>query len=94
MNSFRVALVRQRPLVLSPNVTSSVVVGFREETDLVQIIRFAGDPAVPSVFINETCERCPLTAEQCEVRAAESSVLHEQEAKTNRQRAVDQLLAG
>jgi transcriptional regulator with XRE-family HTH domain/Zn-dependent peptidase ImmA (M78 family) len=82
-----------RPLVLSPQVTSCVVVGFREEADLAQIIRFVGDPAVPSVIVNETCERCPLTAEQCEVRAAEPFVLHEQQAKSNRQEAVEQLLA-
>ena len=83
-----------RPLVLSPQVASSVVVGFREEPDLAQVIRFARDPAVPSTTINETCERCPLSAEQCDVRAAEPLVLRELETKRHRQAAVEQLMVG
>lgn len=81
-----------RPLELSPQVTSSVVVGFRDEKDLARTIRFVGDPALPSVIINETCERCPLTAEECNVRAAEPSILHEQLVKEARQQAVKDLL--
>ena len=81
-----------RPLVLSPHVTSSVVVGFREEPDLNQVIRFADDPAVPSTTINETCERCPLSAEQCDVRAAEPLVLRELQIKQDRQAAVEKLM--
>lgn len=81
-----------RPLVLAPQVTSSVVVGFREEKDLARTIRFVRDPAVPSVIINETCERCPLTAEECDVRAAEPRVLQQQRLKEVRQQAVKDLL--
>ncbi|UCG25909.1 MAG: ImmA/IrrE family metallo-endopeptidase [Chloroflexota bacterium] len=82
-----------RPLVLSPQITSSVVVGFRVESDLAQVIRFARDPAVPLAIINETCERCPLSTEQCEVRAAEPFILREQQLKQDRQEAVEQLMA-
>lgn len=59
-----------RPLVLSPTVNSSVIVGFRVDSDLNNAIRFATDPAIPRVIINETCERCPLTDEQCHLRGA------------------------
>ena len=82
-----------RPLILSPQVTSSVVVGFRVEPDLAQVIRFARDPAMPSTIINKTCERCPLSAEQCEVRAAEPLILREQQLKQDRREAVEQLMA-
>lgn len=82
-----------RPLVLSPKVVSSAVVGFRVEPGLGQSIRFVNDPAIPSVIISETCERCPLTAEQCTVRAAEPTVLLEEQVKAERQDALGRLMA-
>jgi hypothetical protein len=82
-----------RPLVLSPNIASSVIVGFREEPNMGSIIRFLHDPAVPSVVINETCERCPLTAEECKVRAAEPTVLKLEQTKQTRQDALQKLMA-
>lgn len=82
-----------RPLVLTPSIGSSVEVGFRAEPNLTRVIRFARDPAVPLVIVNETCERCPLTSEQCKVRAAEPIVLREEQVKADRQHAVKQLLA-
>jgi hypothetical protein len=82
-----------RPLVLSPHVGSSVIVGFRDEPNLGQVIRFLNDPAVPSVVINETCERCPLTYEECKVRTADPVVLEAQIAKTARQDALQKLMA-
>jgi transcriptional regulator with XRE-family HTH domain/Zn-dependent peptidase ImmA (M78 family) len=82
-----------RPLVLSPHVGSSVIVGFRDEPNLGQVIRFLNDPAVPSVVINETCERCPLTYEECKVRTADPTVLEAQIAKTARQEALQKLMA-
>jgi hypothetical protein len=50
-------------------VDSSVIVGFRVNADLRHTIRFLDDPAIPHAIINETCERCPLTTEQCYERA-------------------------
>jgi hypothetical protein len=82
-----------RPLVLSPDVGSSVIVGFREEPNMADVIRFVHDPAVPTVVINETCERCPLTAEECTVRAAEPTVLRVEEKKAARRDALDKLMA-
>jgi hypothetical protein len=82
-----------RPLVLSTNVGSSVIVGFRVDADLKQVIRFVEDPAIPVVIINETCERCPLIGDQCTVRATEPTLLREEKIKTERKIALDQLLA-
>lgn len=82
-----------RPLVLSPDVSSSVVVGFRDEPKLAQEIGFLDDPVVPTILINETCERCPLTAEECSVRAAEPAVLMEEQRKARRLEALNQLLS-
>jgi hypothetical protein len=82
-----------RPLVLSANVGSSVIVGFRVDADLKQIIRFVEDPAIPVVIINETCERCPLVGEQCTVRGAEPVILREEKTKAERKIALGQLMA-
>jgi hypothetical protein len=82
-----------RPLVLSPSVASSVIVGFREEPNMDQVIRFVHDPAVPAVVINETCERCPLTPEECQVRSAEPTVLLAEQIKENRRAALQKLMA-
>lgn len=82
-----------RPLVLSPNVGSSVIVGFRVDSDLKQIIHFVEDPTIPLVIINETCERCPLVGDQCLVRAAPPVILYEDRVKGERKIALDQLMA-
>ncbi len=74
-----------RPLVLSPNVNSSVLVGFRVDAELRQVMRFLEDPAIPKAYIHETCERCPLTEDQCHERVAPPTMLiAEQEATTRR----------
>lgn len=80
-----------RELSLSPGVTSSVIVGFRVEAELKNTIRFAYDPAIPQVIINETCERCPLTAEQCRERAVEPTILWEQHKQRDRKLALREI---
>lgn len=82
-----------RPLALSPQVGSSVVIGFRITPDLKQIVRFVEDPKIPAVIINETCERCPLTEAQCAVRAAEPTILRAEKQKAERKAALNQLIA-
>ena len=80
-----------RRMVLSPNVSSSVIVGFRVDADLKQTIRFLDDPAISQQIINETCERCPLTADQCRVRAAPPTILMARGEQTARKLALSQL---
>ena len=82
-----------RPLALSPGVGSSVVVGFQVSPDLGQTIKFIEDPAIPVTVINETCERCPLSNEQCKVRASAPTILQTEQAKTERNSALSQLIA-
>jgi len=82
-----------RPLVLSPEVDSSVIVGFRVNGDLRRDVRFVDDPALASVIINETCERCPLTAEQCTVRAVPPTVLEAEAKREERREALHLLMA-
>lgn len=82
-----------RPLALDPEMGSSVVIGFRLAPDLRRVIRFVEDPTLPIIIINETCERCPLTADQCSVRGAEPSILQAEKQRTQREAALRQLVA-
>ncbi len=80
-----------RQLVLSPNVYSSVAVGFRVDAAVNQTIHFLEDPAIPHFIINETCERCPLTLEQCQLRSSEPTLIQEREQKRARKLAINML---
>jgi hypothetical protein len=66
----------------------TVGVGCRVDSELKNTIRFAQDPTIPQVIINETCERCPLTAEQCRERAVEPTILWEQQKQRDRKLAL------
>ena len=80
-----------RRMVLSPNVASSVIIGFRVDAELRETIRFLNDPNIPHDIIHETCERCPLTPDQCQVRAAPPALLEARRAQMARKLALSQL---
>lgn len=80
-----------RQLVLSPDIYSSVLIGFRVDADLRNTIQFLDDPAIPRELIGETCERCLLTPDQCHLRAAEPTILIEQERDRARRLAINML---
>lgn len=87
-----------RPLTLEPTVGSSVIIGFKYDDGMLDKIRFAVDPNIPHVIINETCERCPLPADECVLRAVPPSALEEQarteERRTQLEEAIGQARAG
>lgn len=80
-----------RPLVLSPDVGSSVIVGFRVDETLTNTIRFAADPHLPRAVISGTCERCPLTPAECQVRAVPPTILQHQARQQERQQALQRV---
>ena len=82
-----------RRMVLSPQVASSVIIGFRVDADLRATVRFLDDPNIPRDIIHETCERCPLTPEQCTVRAAPPALLEARREQMARKLALSQLQA-
>ena len=53
---------------LIKNQLSSLTLGYLIDEDLRQKIKFVDDPNIPSVKVNETCERCRIT--DCKERAA------------------------
>src|SRR5262249_35771893 len=57
-----------RRLTLTPSAASSVSVGFRFDDAVERAVKFASDPAITSIEIDGTCERCRL--DPCRERAA------------------------
>jgi transcriptional regulator with XRE-family HTH domain len=82
-----------RSLLLSPGVNSSVTVGFRLTPDLSRTVKFLDDPAISHVVINETCERCPLTPEECQVRVAPPTKLQARKVEKARKKALNRAVA-
>ena len=64
-----------RRLALNPLATSSVSLGFRCDDQFERTVRFARDNSILRLDIDGTCERCRLTKEECQERAAPPYIL-------------------
>lgn len=73
---FNIAIAR--PLSIESNKNSCMTLGFRIDDAFKTKNAFWNDPEVPVVRVNETCERCPLTAKECNQRVAPPSILNKQ----------------
>jgi transcriptional regulator with XRE-family HTH domain len=81
-----------RPLALTPGVLTSVTLGFLVDRVFQRTVRFWNDPAVPETTVHFTCERCGLSPEQCDRRAAPPDLYQEELARAERARALERLL--
>lgn len=79
---------------LPPYYPTSVILGIRMDDDLARAVKFANDPAIPEGLLNETCERCPLSPDECGERAAPPTRWQQDKAATERQRELAALLQG
>ncbi len=70
-----------RHLALNPSATSSVSLGFRCDEEFERTVRFARDPSITRLDIDGTCERCRLTKEECQERAAPPHLLELQRTR-------------
>jgi transcriptional regulator with XRE-family HTH domain len=82
-----------RPLALTSGANSSVSLGLLLDDNFKRTVRFWDDPAVPRVLVNLTCERCPLTANECPERAAPPAVYLHLADQARKEHALDQLLS-
>lgn len=80
-----------RPLVLKPGVRSAVSVGFAMDARFKRRVRFWNDPAIPRVEVGMTCERCPLSEDQCEMRAVPPLARIREERRARQRAALDDL---
>ncbi len=81
-----------RPLLLKSGTNTSVTLGFRMDDTFMETVGFANDPAIPRRELNETCERCSLSAAACTQRAAPPRIFLEKERLQQRNLVLDRLL--
>ena len=81
-----------RPLALS-NTNSCVSVGFLMDDAFRKRIHCWQDEAIPQTTVNLTCERCPLTPEECTVRVAPSTIHASRKKHERRVSALEALRA-
>lgn len=81
-----------RPLALSTSANSSISLGFLMNDKFKRTVRFWNDPKVPRIDVNETCERCGLTGEQCGDRVAEPNLYRQEQALAERERRLQDFL--
>lgn len=70
-NSTFFTITISRPLSLKPGYNTSMSIGFLMSDEFKLFALFSHDESVPMMKVNETCERCGLTAKECDVRAAD-----------------------
>lgn len=80
-----------RPLALDRARKSSVMLGWRLDRRCRQAARFWSDPAIPEVDVNLTCERCPLTPEECGDRVVEPEIVAERRLRAAKEAALETL---
>lgn len=74
-----------RKLKLDSQIHSSVIIGMRKDKNLTNVIHFLEDEKLSdTVLINETCERCPLSEDECDLRAAAPIKWDQVKNRTNR----------
>ncbi|GJM32118.1 MAG: hypothetical protein DHS20C18_11190 [Saprospiraceae bacterium] len=66
-----------RPAYPEPNRNVSVTIGLLINDELRNKVHFLGDPSIQVRQVNKTCERC--TVLDCEVRAAEPTVIQKRD---------------
>ena len=82
-----------RPLALKPRVMTSVSLGFLVDDALRRVVRFLDNRALRRLEVDLTCERCPLSAAACTVRAAPPRILEHQRELERREAALGELFA-
>ena len=78
------------PNVSNPSEAMSVTIGLLVDKKLKKRISFLSDPDIPKRVVNTTCERCPIP--DCKERAIEPYVVHQQQAASEIQKAIDTIL--
>lgn len=66
-----------RPLMLTRDTDSCVTIGFVMGEKFKRKVRFWDDPAVESLVVNKTCERCGIL--DCKERVAEPAIYQKEE---------------
>lgn len=82
-----------RPLALQARTNSCVSIGFLINDAFRDRVAFWRDPAIASVDVNLTCERCALTADACTLRVAPPSIHTAEVEQQQKEEALAELTA-
>lgn len=83
-----------RPLLLDPGRRTSVTIGFLLDSRFRRTVRFWNDPRVEEVDVHLTCERCPLSPDDCGDRAAAPHIFQRHQDQERKEQAVAELRRG
>ena len=81
-----------RPLVLSSDKNSSMIIGFLINDKFKRTVKFWDDPKIKDTLINETCERCGLSENECSERIAPAMIYNRLKKQKYEKDAVLRLL--
>jgi transcriptional regulator with XRE-family HTH domain len=85
-------LTLARPFALQPSYHSSVSIGFLLNTQFKETVRCWNDDTIERVQVNETCERCGLSASQCHDRIAPPTIYEKEMRQRVRERVLTKLI--
>jgi len=83
-----------QPVETDDQSTSCVTLGFLMDDTFRERVRFWDDPSVRSQKVGLTCERCPLTFEECEARRARPLILEREQREQREREVLEQLASG
>ena len=82
-----------RPLTLTPHTNTSVTLGFRLEPHFKAAVKFWNDENISWMEVNESCERCGLSGEECRLRAGPPSFFEHKQVLAHRKEELEALLS-
>ncbi len=80
-----------RPLALDPEAHSTVTIGLLLDEKCKRTLRFWNDETIGCQDVGLTCERCPLTAEECGDRVAPPEIIRQGDRLRKREAALADL---
>ena len=80
------------PTTIKRDSYSSVTLGFQVNDDFKKTVKFGNDPVVPDRVLGQTCERCPLSENECSERIAPPSIYENEQKAVRRRRELEEIL--
>lgn len=87
---FCITVANPIPLVDKSNM--SLTLGFNVTDNLKKTVKFLNDPQITKDFINETCQRCSLSYEECVLRASPPSTYLKEKKSIEKNIALENLI--
>jgi transcriptional regulator with XRE-family HTH domain len=82
------------PQPLDPALNISLTISLEADEKLVKTVRFVRDRTIPQVLVNGTCERCPLTSDNCADRVAPPAIYNRELARHEQDEELARLAYG